>query len=600
MQSYGHDSKANLLKSNASATDDDEEEVYYKKDGYQSASATDEFPIRGPVKIECRQSFTDCSNVFKAFIGSAVIGLPFAVSQAGIGLTIIGIAIIGVITDHCCNKIVKCKQMVIANIQQERQTQGVDAQSIAEESKTLGRTLSFGQIGKACLGKPGVLIVNTSIMVTQFGFTIGYFIFMGNTLRSLLKYWLVPDAIPFHNTTLPTNSTLQTTFSPNFTTTMIPITTLPNVSTPSNLTKFYPTVDLGVVNSTTILNFLHHHITNLHHVVTTAVKDPWSPSNLIKNSTVTFGVLILFPLPLLIGIAFVRNLRKLGPISVIANISVTGGAAATVIYMFAKMPDLRASDLHWFKFSTFPVFFGQVTSAFEGIGTVIPIEGSMAENRSKYPAFLHISLVFLCFILSGFGITGYLRFGEKTCQIVTQNLRGDMAIILQIFLFIGVLLTYPLQIYPNIQIVEHLFVKFRRWRIGRQRRYEVMRRAAENESLLDSTEDKPIEVKNVKLKKWEGNIIRAVLVAFTAACALAFRSQFAYIAALTGSIGSSLLSYILPCMFDLALRKRKMSTGAKIVNIFLIVFGVVLGLMGMVVTLMEIAESFEKGHQVHC
>ena len=27
-------------------------------------------------------------------------------------------------------------------------------------------------------------------------------------------------------------------------------------------------------------------------------------------------------------------------------------------------------NLQWFKFSTFPVFFGQVTGAFEGIGTV--------------------------------------------------------------------------------------------------------------------------------------------------------------------------------------------------------------------------------------
>ena len=75
-----------------------------------------------------------------------------------------------------------------------------------------------------------------------------------------------------------------------------------------------------------------------------------------------------------------------------------------------------------------------------------------------------------------------------------------MAIVLQIFLFTGVLFTYPLQIYPNIQIVEHLFVKFRRWRISRQRRYEIMRRAAETESLIDSTEDKPIEVKNVKVE----------------------------------------------------------------------------------------------------
>ena len=74
-----------------------------------------------------------------------------------------------------------------------------------------------------------------------------------------------------------------------------------------------------------------------------------------------------------------------------------------------------------------------------------------------------------------------------------------MAIVLQAFLFIGVMFTYPLQIYPNIQIVEHLFVKFRRWNVGRQRRSEIMRKAAETESLIDSQEDDMLQVKSVKV-----------------------------------------------------------------------------------------------------
>ena len=74
-----------------------------------------------------------------------------------------------------------------------------------------------------------------------------------------------------------------------------------------------------------------------------------------------------------------------------------------------------------------------------------------------------------------------------------------MAIVLQAFLFIGVMFTYPLQIYPNIQIVEHLFIKFRRWNVGRQRRSKIMRRAVETESLIDSQEDEVIQVKSVKV-----------------------------------------------------------------------------------------------------
>lgn len=580
------DVKESLL----SPGDNESDEIFFKKDSYQNSES-----YHPEIKVGCRRNFTDCSNVFKAFIGSAIIGLPFAVSQAGIGLTIIGIIVIAVITDHCCDMIVKCKRIVIENIRKDRETQGVDAESIDEEMTVLGRTLSFGRIGKFCLGRPGLLAVNISVMVTQFGFTIGYFIFMGNTLRSILKFWLVPDTA-FSNMTLPINTTftpIPTNTTPLMTTTM-PTTTTSNVSILLNR-ALHPTFDFGTVNSSTILHFLHHHISRLKE----AAPNPWSASNLLENSTITFGVLILFPLPLLIGFAFVRNLRKLGPVSVVANMSITGAAFTTAVYMLVQIKHVP-KDIIWFKFSTFPIFFGQVTSAFEGIGTVIPIEGSMAENRPKYPVFLHVSMMIMCVLLTSFGITGYLRFGNMTCQIVTQNLRGEVGIVLQIMLFIGVMFTYPLQIYPNIQIVEHLFVKLRRWSVSRQRRYEVMKRAAEEESLIDSVEEKPPEIKSVKLKKWEGNIIRMVLVCFTAACALLFRSQFAYIAALTGSVGSSLLSYILPPAFDVALRRRTISRVGRIKNYSLIVFGVVLGVMGVYVTLHEIVESFKKGHSIHC
>ncbi len=91
---------------------------------------------------------------------------------------------------------------------------------------------------------------------------------------------------------------------------------------------------------------------------------------------------------------------------------------------------------------------------------MIPIEGSMAENRHRYPCFLHISLCLLSTILGSFGVLGYLRFGNETNQIVTENLKGSaIVIILRCLLFFGVLFTYPLQIYPVIQIVEGILFK---------------------------------------------------------------------------------------------------------------------------------------------
>lgn len=84
----------------------------------------------------------------------------------------------------------------------------------------------------------------------------------------------------------------------------------------------------------------------------------------------------------------------------------------------------------------------------------------------------------------------------------------------------------------------------------------------------------------------------------TAMIAVAFRSQFAYIAALTGSIGSSLLSYILPCIFHIILQRRHVSKWIVAKDLGLIVFGVIGGSMGMIVTVMEIVRTFGKHHQI--
>ncbi len=89
----------------------------------------------------------------------------------------------------------------------------------------------------------------------------------------------------------------------------------------------------------------------------------------------------------------------------------------------------------------------------------------MAENRSRYPCYLHISLALLSTLYGSFGILGYLRFGSETNQIVTENLEGSIiVVILRCLLFFGVLFTYPLQIYPVIEIAEGIIFRPRHQR----------------------------------------------------------------------------------------------------------------------------------------
>ena len=218
--------------------------------------------------------------------------------------------------------------------------QGVHKESIKEEAELLGRTLSFGRIGKACLGRPGLLAVNISIMVTQFGFCIGYFIFLGNTMRTVLKYFLVHSNDTTSNLTTtaqPLTTVLITTLMTS--TSSLPITTL-MTSTSSLSTTSSSTMNITTTANNTLDNIIrgaaNSTFTHLHAILKEAVKEPLSPKNLLLNSYSTFAILLLIPLPILVVIAFIRNLRKLGPISVIANASITLAFAATASYVLSR------------------------------------------------------------------------------------------------------------------------------------------------------------------------------------------------------------------------------------------------------------------------
>ena len=561
------------LDSSDNNNDDDDEKDYHLDDVLESRKQKQQVTKprdggsllveyqTGVPQISCRQNFADCSNVFKAFIGSAMVGLPFATSQTGIASTILGVLLVALLTDHCCVLIIKCKKMIIANIVSERRKQGAGEEALRKELIDLGRDLTFGRVAKVCLGQKGVVLVNVALMVTQFGFTIGYFIFLGNTMRSIVKYFLVVDVSNTNNHHESGVANISAAASHNFT---------------------------FLVNNITVSK--SYYFENF----------PITPRFL--NSSRGFVCLLLVPLPILILIAFVRNLRKLAPVSVIANASLSAAFAATSLFMLTKMSSPHLGNLIWFKIDTFPVLFGQVTAAFEGIGTVIPIESSMAENRQRYPFFLHLSVVGLSFILSSFGVIGYIAFGSNTCQIITGNLTGRISILLQALLFVGVLFTYPLQIFPNIQITELLVLKWKQRR-SKNVAYEYFNNndeCDEDEQLMGGVlSEAVIPMQDVQLERWESNIIRAVLVIFTAAVALVFRFQFAYIAALTGSIGSSLLSFIIPALCHIHLTGHQ-NRWWKLKDLFLIFFGVLGGVSGLVVTLGELVDSFKGDHLAHC
>ncbi|XP_067671087.1 uncharacterized protein [Haliotis asinina] len=397
----------------------------------------------------------DFANMLKAFIGSNYLSIAFAFHQSGLVPGVVCLLLIAIVTDHCCHLIVKCKYKAIDAVMgtQSQGESGItnDGDIVIENTfsvemrEKMLRNLSYGDVGKIIYGKCGLYIVNFCIFITQFGFCVAYFIFIGNTIRAIF---------PFHMCHLM-NSTYvcggkKQTFNHNYDFPSVQDAHLgrnSSIEGPGSL--FYeanPEAD-----SHSVLDFveLDKNMTDLNVTNITTIS-----TSILVSSAPSLMLLVVLPLPVFIGFSYVRNVRHLGAISVWANFSIFLGAIAVMIYLVADFS--VSSSFRLYNWVELPIFFGLVTSAFEGIGTIIPIESSMEGNRHNFGAFLHGAVGCLSLVLLAFGILGYLKFGELTSQMINTNIPNSswVGISVNICLCIGVILTFPLQIFPVIELAE--------------------------------------------------------------------------------------------------------------------------------------------------
>ncbi len=193
----------------------------------------------------------------------------------------VGVLIIALITDHCCQLIIKCKKAAVQKVLDTvPQSKDVEDQTIniTPIRNTVEKRMLFGEIGRIALGKWGVLLVNVALLATQYGFCIGYFIFLGNTISSMFP-------------------TTKETYVNQAVVTQSPVER--NIS--------------NGTNSPTIL----------------------VPKTHLVNHAPAFAILILVPLIPLILFSYIRSVRKLGPVSFAANVALLVAFLSVVGYMLS-------------------------------------------------------------------------------------------------------------------------------------------------------------------------------------------------------------------------------------------------------------------------
>ncbi|KAI1483702.1 hypothetical protein K445DRAFT_384821 [Daldinia sp. EC12] len=274
------------------------------------------------------------------------------------------------------------------------------------------------------------------------------------------------------------------------------------------------------------------------------------------DSPLSPASLILLQLVLLIPLAFIRNIAKLGPVALLADACILLGVTYIYYYDFAH---LASDGIHesvvLFNPAKYTLTIGAAIFTFEGIGLILPIQSSMTKPE-RFEWLLGVVMFLITVLFTAVGALCYATFGENTEIEIINNYPQDSKFVnaVQFLYSLAVLVGTPVQLFPAIRIIEG--------------------------KIFGSHSGK----KSTRTK-WIKNAFRTVIVLVCGAFAIVGASNLDRFVALIGSVACVPLVYIYPAF--LHYKGVAETWKAKAGDIIFMVVGVVAMLYTTVITVIN-------------
>jgi len=282
----------------------------------------------------------------------------------------------------------------------------------------------------------------------------------------------------------------------------------------------------------------------------------------ITNGKAGRALIIYACVPILSLLVQFRDMKKLSPFSLVADVANLMGLSCVIFQDFeyyTHSDAIKTVDFAGMVYVTSVCIY-----SLEGVGLILPLESSCA-NREGFPKLLKQVIFGITLLMCFFGTCGYVAFGDATISPISLNLQGESAAFVQMALCLAIYLTYPIMMFPVSDVLENLFL---------------------------SDSNKPPR------SYCPSRTFRICIVLMTATIAYTIPS-FGKFLELVGASICTLLGFILPCIFHIKIFGRsKMKTWEFLLNMFIIVFGVFFGALGTIEGIIKLMENDEDVTEV--
>ena len=245
----------------------------------------------------------------------------------------------------------------------------------------------------------------------------------------------------------------------------------------------------------------------------------------LQRRTLPVGIneLIALQLIALIPLALIRNISKLGPAALLADVFIMIGLVYIWYYDINSLSTYGMNEsVRLFNPSSFTLTIGSAIFTFEGIGLILPIQSSMKQPE-KFEGLLYLIMFIITCIFTSIGALCYATFGEFTkIQIISNFPQDDKLVNAVQFLYsLAVLVGEPVQLFPAVRIIETKIFGER------------------------ATGKKSAAI------KWKKNLLRSAMMVLCGLIAIVGASDLDKFVALIGSFACVPLVYIYPAFLHL-------------------------------------------------
>ena len=176
-----------------------------------------------------------------------------------------------------------------------------------------------------------------------------------------------------------------------------------------------------------------------------------------KDLPSTRIVFACFSLMIILPLSLINNFHFFVKFSNVANVLIFITLIAIIQLDFNNLniSDLDSNEHNLGQFTHLPSFIGVSIFSFECIGNIFPVKNSMKEPEKFKKIFLYISII-VCFTYIFFSVICCISLGNKINQIILMDLEKIQSFfyIFQSFYAIALILSYPIQFYPLVIIME--------------------------------------------------------------------------------------------------------------------------------------------------